>query len=265
MKNLNTIKIHKKLEKIFTYKFLNQEYTIKQKSALLIGKENGCSEKAVYTFLNLHQIPIRPASRIEINRKNDKIANVIYNEYVFNGKSLLDIEKITHKSRCAITRYLIRQGIQIRPGFTYVGKNNKNFKSGFLKCDGYILIQNMHRLTDMINPNTETYYTEQDKQLGLQMIPKSGLLSQHRLHLAIKEKRPLTKDEICHHLNGNRQDNRYDNLELRSKHNHETKTIEKNYQLEISKRDQLLIEQELEINILKEKIKSYEQEKIYAV
>jgi len=43
---------------------------------------------------------------------------------------------------------------------------------------------------------------------------KKYILKEHRYALGLKLKRHLKRDEIAHHINGNRQDNRPENLEL---------------------------------------------------
>lgn len=43
---------------------------------------------------------------------------------------------------------------------------------------------------------------------------KAGKILEHRLVMSLHIGRPLTKDETVHHINGDRQDNRIENLEL---------------------------------------------------
>lgn len=47
-----------------------------------------------------------------------------------------------------------------------------------------------------------------------QMCKKNGQIKEHRANLAINIGRPLKSCETVHHKNGNRKDNRIDNLEL---------------------------------------------------
>lgn len=47
------------------------------------------------------------------------------------------------------------------------------------------------------------------------MCDSQGYVAQHRLAMARHLGRPLSRDETVHHLNGNRKDNRVENLQLR--------------------------------------------------
>ncbi len=55
--------------------------------------------------------------------------------------------------------------------------------------------------------------------------PQGAYILEHRLIMAQYLNRPLTKDEIIHHLNGIRLDNRIQNLAIVVRSNHPTKTL----------------------------------------
>ena len=56
--------------------------------------------------------------------------------------------------------------------------------------------------------------------IGHPMANKNGVILEHRLVMANHLGRNLTKDEVIHHINGNKQDNRIENLQLTNNRNH---------------------------------------------
>jgi hypothetical protein len=82
------------------------------------------------------------------------------------------------------------------------GSANWNWKGGRYKINGYI--------RTWVSP-TDSLYVMAD--------PK-GYALEHRLVMARHLKRPLTKDEIVHHLNGIKTDNRLENLFLAFRKTH---------------------------------------------
>ena len=51
-----------------------------------------------------------------------------------------------------------------------------------------------------------------------EMVLASGRIREHRMIMALHLGRALTKQEVIHHINGDRHDNRIENLELFSSH-----------------------------------------------
>ena len=72
-----------------------------------------------------------------------------------------------------------------------IGSNNPNWKGGIYKnCNGYLL----------------------------QRVPERGYVMQHRLVMEEKLGRRLTLEEVVHHIDGNRENNRHENLLLFANH-----------------------------------------------
>jgi hypothetical protein len=82
------------------------------------------------------------------------------------------------------------------------GNGNWNSKGGFDNGQGYIRV--------IIFPDSP-FYSMADSQ---------GRILKHRLVMAEKLGRCLLRSEHVHHLNGNRNDNRLENLQLISQANH---------------------------------------------
>jgi len=63
-------------------------------------------------------------------------------------------------------------------------------------------------------------YSDWELEIAKQMCNGKGVIREHRLVMALHLGRPLTKDEIVHHKDGNRINNAIENLELLTKKKH---------------------------------------------
>lgn len=74
-----------------------------------------------------------------------------------------------------------------------------------------------------------------------------GDIFEHRYIMAKALNRPLNSDEIVHHINGIKHDNRLQNLLLTTRNNHPTKTLMKAMQKRIRDLEAQLAQQKLEL------------------
>lgn len=63
-------------------------------------------------------------------------------------------------------------------------------------------------------------FDNEERRILAPMARKNGGVYEHRAVMALYLGRPLTSREVVHHINGNKEDNRIENLELRIKATH---------------------------------------------
>ena len=109
---------------------------------------------------------------------------------------------VKRKNRKQITCSLKCRSIRWKKEGTFSLKNNTNWKGGISTYpDGYRIVkQPTHPFAD-----------------------KNGYVREHRLVMEQKIGRYLRPDEMIHHINGNRKDNRLENLEITNRTNHPIK------------------------------------------
>jgi len=86
------------------------------------------------------------------------------------------------------------------------------------------------------------FLSKDDQSLAISMMNNDGYVLEHRLVMARKLGRPLTHQEVVHHLNGVKSDNRPGNLEVVSsaKHTEEHKVIKDRLRAEILRLQDIL-------------------------
>jgi hypothetical protein len=132
------------------------------------------------------------------------------------GALVAELAIETGVGRKAVNNALRRQGVQLRDKRQAVahlnerrrarGERHPNFKGGrVVTADGYILVS----ITD------QDPLFQMAKDRGRLSNFGYGYVLEHRLVMARHLGRPLTSTETVHHKNGQRDDNRIENLELR--------------------------------------------------
>ena len=129
-------------------------------------------------------------SGIQKKKLTEKDKKII--ELYQDGKTRQEIATFFNCNPSTITQVLTQYGFRT--------KRAKIRTDGRYEVGGYL-----HIKIDRADPMSEMAY----KKGSCLLVPE------HRLNMARKFGRCLMKNETVHHINGNKQDNRTDNLELR--------------------------------------------------
>lgn len=114
------------------------------------------------------------------------------------GESQSFIAKRYGTDQTVISKFLVMNGIEpVNRRRPQRGPANPLWRGGRTKLHGYIAI----RLAD------------DDPMVSMRI--DNGYVLEHRLLMARSLGRPLTRTETVHHINGDRTDNRLENLQLR--------------------------------------------------
>ena len=196
------------LREVLTKEFLNEEYVTNRKFASEIAREVGCSTVSVTNYLRRHGIPVE--TRYDDRRGYLGATNparevltkeYLEEEYVKKNRSQTSISKELECSITLVREALIKAGIEINKAKStsfYADGNNK-YASYITDDKGYLYIR---------IPNH----------------PKTNNRGYVRLHIILAEyffEREVEKGEVVHHKNGDRQDNRKENLEILEKKEHD--------------------------------------------
>lgn len=120
-------------------------------------------------------------------------------ELIAAGKSLSEVARTVHTNRRHIRLFLVRLGIVKHFPYCRPGKDHPHWKGGrTFDKSGYVLV---------LSPNHPSRN-------------RAGYVREHRLVMESVLGRYLERDEVVHHRNGIKNDNRPENLELFSTNGH---------------------------------------------
>ena len=187
--NKYTPKILKVLKKYRSKEWLYQKYIIEKLPSRSIAKIVGADRKTIDQWLVKVGIKKRGFGGSERPTKE-----VLFNKYIKENKSLRNIAKEMMTDAKAVHYWLMQYDIPRRAvGEHRKGKDHPSWRGGkYASKRGYIWLYK----PDHPNCNSRGYVPE------------------HRFKTELVLKRYLKKEEVIHHINFKRNDNRLENLYL---------------------------------------------------
>lgn len=132
----------------------------------------------------------------------------MYENYVGRGMTMREVASAADCGLRTVARWLRKHDIPARQDWDRCppsGEDHWNWKGGRI-TDGSGYIQVLVRSDSPYFPMARTNTNG----------PDSGYVAEHRLAMAESLGRPLRNDETVHHIDGDRQNNEINNLQLRT-------------------------------------------------
>jgi hypothetical protein len=154
----------------------------------------GCQFTTIRNVLIRRGVELAPKGNRFRNFTTKEIADMkrLYD----NGSSQCSIASFFKTGQTVVGRILRENGVEPR-GRPATGSRHGNWKGGSISIAGYKFV-----------------HLPADHPFRV-MAHRSGYVAEHRLRMAEKLGRLLTPEETVHHINGDRLDNRPENLEAR--------------------------------------------------
>lgn len=158
-----------------------------------VVKELSVTQGTAYRVLKRNGVTLRTPNML---RTTDNVETI--RQMCESGAGLRDIMKVLGTSTKTIKRVMQENGIELKHQLGDKGEKSVGWKGGRnISPQGYVLV--------WVDP----------KDPMAVMADVNNYVREHRLVMAREIGRPLKSHETVHHINGDRQDNRIENLQLR--------------------------------------------------
>ena len=161
----------------------------------VLAKEYNCCQVTIWNTIKKYGVKPRNTGGV-VKQLTPEETKIITNRWL-NGESQSSIAKDYNLHQSVISRFLMENGVEKNENGGARGIHNAKWKGGIKIQEGYIYRK---------IPYQHKYFCMTDSR---------GYVAEHRLVMAESRNRILSDEEQVHHINGIKDDNRIENLELR--------------------------------------------------